>query len=374
VAFITCGLRGTPRYAALRLCPAVLLAVIVSRAARAQDYGWALPPAKAEIMVISAHPDDEGIFFGGALPYYTQVRRLALVHISMTSGDYVLAPQVREGELRCADWTYGLRFEPLFPRFRDYPTQTLNQTWDIWADGVLDGDDVAAGRYAAASYVAQQIRRYRPEVILTHDLDGEYGHANHKATAWATADAANLAADATESLGGLEPWQAKKLYTHLYNRTSTQPMLNRLYHDWSTPCPELAGSTPLQVADAGLACHASQGGAQLPSQWAGRRFAEQWGLYASSVGADTLGPDGVAHGDFFEHVPLDTVRVGDANCDGSVDFADINPFVRALIGQAVYVANHPDCRWLNADIDGDGDVNFDDIRPFVKCLVAGQCP
>jgi len=65
---------------------------------------------------------------------------------------------------------------------------------------------------------------------------------------------------------------------------------------------------------------------------------------------------------------------GDMNCDGGVDFDDINPFVRALVGQAVYEGRHPECRWLNGDIDGDGDVNFDDIRPFVRCLVNAGCP
>ncbi len=60
--------------------------------------------------------------------------------------------------------------------------------------------------------------------------------------------------------------------------------------------------------------------------------------------------------------------LGDMNCDGAVDFDDINPFVLALSGQAGYEAAYPDCNWLHADADQDGDVDFDDINPFVALI------
>ncbi len=60
--------------------------------------------------------------------------------------------------------------------------------------------------------------------------------------------------------------------------------------------------------------------------------------------------------------------VGDANCDGVVDFDDIDPFVTALGGQAAYQIAFPACRWLNADCNLDGTVNFDDIDAFVALI------
>jgi len=57
--------------------------------------------------------------------------------------------------------------------------------------------------------------------------------------------------------------------------------------------------------------------------------------------------------------------IGDLNCDGAVNFDDIQPFVRALAGEAEYLTYYPGCRWLNADCDEDGDVDFDDIAAFV---------
>jgi len=61
--------------------------------------------------------------------------------------------------------------------------------------------------------------------------------------------------------------------------------------------------------------------------------------------------------------------VGDLNCDGSVGFADINPFVDALVAASEYEANYPHCRRLNADCNHDGAVDFGDITPFVQMLI-----
>ncbi len=62
---------------------------------------------------------------------------------------------------------------------------------------------------------------------------------------------------------------------------------------------------------------------------------------------------------------------GDLNCDGAVDFGDINPFVLTLTDPATYEATFPDCDILNADINGDGAVDFGDINPFVALLTGG---
>lgn len=295
------------------------------------SYPWLPPPGKAPLMVVSCHPDDEGIFFGGAIPHYAAAIRVPMVHISMTSGDAVLAPEVREDELRDADWVYGLRHEPLFPRFKDHGGLTLTQNWDLWLDGTLDNNpsQAAAGRLKAASYVATQIRRYQPEVVITHDFDGETPHTNHKATAWAVADAYALAADPNVNLDALPAWQTKKLYIHQSQAnglgTTGVTFQNWLFHDyWEDVSMDsnddgTPDSTPRQIADLGLDCHVSQGpGCWEPSSVyrVGEPYdghhSEWWGLYASTVGPDTTVGSftiegytytGWARGDFFEHVP-----------------------------------------------------------------------
>jgi hypothetical protein len=59
---------------------------------------------------------------------------------------------------------------------------------------------------------------------------------------------------------------------------------------------------------------------------------------------------------------------GDLDCDGDVDFDDINPFVLALSDPAGYHAAYPNCDILSGDCDFDDDVDFDDINAFVALL------
>jgi hypothetical protein len=64
---------------------------------------------------------------------------------------------------------------------------------------------------------------------------------------------------------------------------------------------------------------------------------------------------------------------GDLNCDGVVNFAELDLFIVALEGQLAWLAQFPDCPWLNADCNGDGTVSFEDIDPFVG-LLGNVCP
>jgi len=57
-----------------------------------------------------------------------------------------------------------------------------------------------------------------------------------------------------------------------------------------------------------------------------------------------------------------TVRLGDIDRNGLVNFADISPFV-AVLSAGQFQAE--------ADIDQNGFVNFADISPFIT-LLAGQ--
>jgi choice-of-anchor B domain-containing protein len=63
------------------------------------------------------------------------------------------------------------------------------------------------------------------------------------------------------------------------------------------------------------------------------------------------------------------MRKGDMNCDGVVDFEDIDPFVLAITRGEEYDALFPDCDRANADVNEDGEDTFDDIDPFVQLLI-----
>lgn len=78
---------------------------------------------------------------------------------------------------------------------------------------------------------------------------------------------------------------------------------------------------------------------------------------------------------------VQTVQVcrGDLNCDGQVDFGDINPFVKYVSGCAAWQAAYPNCPGENGDINLNGNhacngYPFDDINSFVNLLSTGQLP
>jgi hypothetical protein len=80
----------------------------------------------------------------------------------------------------------------------------------------------------------------------------------------------------------------------------------------------------------------------------------------------TYGPWGESAGVF--SVVQIVILPGDLNCDATISFGDINPFVQILTDFSGWQAAHPGCPWQNGDINTDGSVDFGDINPFVALL------
>lgn len=64
--------------------------------------------------------------------------------------------------------------------------------------------------------------------------------------------------------------------------------------------------------------------------------------------------------------------LGDVNCDGTLDFGDINPFVLLMTDQLAWATAYPGSPLLNGDINGDGTVDFGDLNPFIALLSGKQ--
>ncbi len=60
-------------------------------------------------------------------------------------------------------------------------------------------------------------------------------------------------------------------------------------------------------------------------------------------------------------------RLGDMNCDGAVDFFDIDPFVMAVTDAETFESTY-ECPLVNGDCNNDGQVDFFDIDAFVDIL------
>ncbi len=110
--------------------------------------------------------------------------------------------------------------------------------------------------------------------------------------------------------------------------------------------------------------------------------AHAWALFDSD---DTVGDPGLLYlAGAFNYVGNETgeaghiacwgplfrygARRGDLNCDGRVDFDDVDPCVLALSAPEQYAVQYPGCDALAADCDDDGAVSFDDVEAFVRLL------
>ena len=154
------------------------------------------------LMAVLAHPDDESLGIGGMLATYA-ARGAETYLLTATRGERgryftndhrpsdAEVGRVREGELRAAARVLGVREVALL----DY------------VDGELDRADPpeAIGR------IVSQIRRVRPQVVVTFDPFGAYGHADHVAICQLTTAAVLAAADA-EFPSDAEPHRVSKLY------------------------------------------------------------------------------------------------------------------------------------------------------------------
>ena len=175
--------------------------------------------SRLTLMTVFAHPDDETFGIGGTLARYGADPDVQVVLVCATRGeageisDPSLATserlgEVRERELRCACETLGA--DGLhFLGYRDSGMAGTADNEDPRALAMADADQ-AVGR------IVEHIRRVRPDVIVTHDETGGYGHPDHIAVHHHTKAAYSAASDPTcypEQIEmGLQPHQADKLY------------------------------------------------------------------------------------------------------------------------------------------------------------------
>jgi LmbE family N-acetylglucosaminyl deacetylase len=157
-------------------------------------------------MAVLAHPDDESLGVGPTLARCA-AEGVSVHLVTATRGekgrhftnedrpDDAEVGRVRERELRCAAGELGIRDVALL----DY------------IDGELDSADPVG----AISAIASHLRRVRPQVVLTFDPFGAYGHPDHIAISQFTT-AATVAA-AAPGVGG-PPHQVSKLYYFVTDR------------------------------------------------------------------------------------------------------------------------------------------------------------
>lgn len=168
-----------------------------------------------KLMCVLAHPDDESLAIGGTLAKYaaggvetylvmaTRGERGWFGPAADNPGPQALG-RLREAELRAAARTLGLREVA----FLDYE------------DGELDRADYTT----ATAKIVAHLRRVRPDVVVTFDPNGMYGHPDHIAISQLTTAA--VMAAASPSYGGLRinpPHRVAKLYYRAFLQAEQGP-------------------------------------------------------------------------------------------------------------------------------------------------------
>lgn len=235
---------------------------------------WQDAPQEVDLMVLVAHPDDELLFMGGAIPHYLHVagKRVQVVYLTC-------ANNMRRSEMLNGLWTMGVRQYPEIGPFRDITAKSKRALYNVWHE-----DKVKA-------WVTEQVRKYKPQVIIGHDVRGEYGHVAHRIASDMVLYAAKAAGQAgkhPESAKKYGAWEVSKAYLHLYKD-------KKIVMDWKTPIAAMDGQTPDALAHLAFKQHRSQ---QKNHQMDKNRLydATLFGLAYSTVGDD------VEKNDFFEHV------------------------------------------------------------------------
>ena len=157
-----------------------------------------------KLMCVLAHPDDESLGNGGILAKYA-AEGVETYLVTATRGERgwfgdeseYPGPQalgkIREAELLAAARVLGIRRVD----FLDF----------------LDGDLDQAHPAEAIAKIAEQVRRVKPDVIVTFGPDGAYGHPDHIAICQFTTAAIVEAANASSLYHrDLSPHAVSKLY------------------------------------------------------------------------------------------------------------------------------------------------------------------
>ena len=207
------------------------------RLAEIRAFGPGEPPEDAErwdtldkcdILLLSAHPDDEILWFAGLMPTYGGDRgyRIQVAVMAPTGGQ-------RKLELLGAVWHCGVTHYPEFLGFIDKNGQNPEKQYQLWK-----------GKRRVVGRVVDVIRKHRPEMMITHGLGGEYGHGAHKTCADAAIQAVKSAGKSGEYPASAEKygvWEVKKLYLHEYEANSVRC-------DWDEKLAAFGGKTGFEVA------------------------------------------------------------------------------------------------------------------------------
>lgn len=159
---------------------------------------------KLRLLCVFAHPDDETLGTGGTLAHYA-AQGIETYVITATKGQ--------------RGWVGDAEDYPGFDELGDIRAKELCDAADVLNVkevtllDYVDGDLQQADSKRIVSQLVEHIRRIRPQVVVTFDPFGAYGHPDHIAICQYTTAAVFAAADSGYSIMNLgTPFSVSKLY------------------------------------------------------------------------------------------------------------------------------------------------------------------
>jgi len=224
-------------------------------------------PDDRRLLLVHAHPDDESIGTGATMARYAaEGARVTLVTCTLGELGEVIPPELahlaagrqdrlgpyRVTELAAACAALGVGDQ----RFLGGPGRWRDSGMMGLAANDEPGCFWQADPGAAAAELARIIREVRPQVLVTYDENGFYGHPDHIQAHRVARRAVRLAA--AGAAGGAGPWRVAKFYVTAVPRSLAAAEGLR----WSVPdeqvTTEIDGTAYLRAKTAALRAHATQ--------------------------------------------------------------------------------------------------------------------
>lgn len=204
------------------------------------------------LLLVHAHPDDECIGNGASMARYVD-QGVGVTLVTCTAGEMgeVLVPELshlaheeqgglgehRRGELAAAMEVLGVtdhRFLGGFGRFHDSGMAWHELGYAIPAPTTPDNAFWTADLTEAADELVRVIREVRPQVLVTYDQFGGYGHPDHIQAHRVAMYGSQLAAIGSYRLDLGEPHEVAKIYWTAMSESRMRESLRQLRESGDT--------------------------------------------------------------------------------------------------------------------------------------------
>ena len=268
----------------------------------------------ADLMIFSTHADDEQLFFAGVMPtYINQGKKVHVVYLARHDVGSYYAPN-RLHEQLDGLWALGVTDYPTFGLIPDAYSESLEVAESQMNAAGFTNDDVI-------KFDVDQLRYYKPKVVLGHDENGEYGHGQHRLNAYTLKIAVEKSADSSYTASTYDIYSIPKFYLHLYDMNNITTL------NYDVPLENYAGRTAYEVSKEGYSKHLSQQYTWFTDWLRGKNSSytsatqitkynpAYWGLYKTDVGPD------INKNDLFENIKEDIIET-DADEDMIKDYTE----------------------------------------------------